>query len=350
MLIFVGLGVEQSPSLRTIKLLGECNQIFYENYTSPVLDEKDLEELSKSLSGKKIETVTREFVEDGRKLLELARDGQVGLVSSGDPMSATTHQELRIRAIGAGIRTRIVHGSSVITAVAGELGLHSYNLGRIVTLTREPMQYTAYDTIYENLLRGLHTTILLEWDEAHSFFLSPNSALSSLIDVEKDLNYGIITKDTLLLCASRIGTEDSKVLAQSLGTSQAYDFGNPPHVLVIPGKLHFTEREALSAITGENFESFQDNSSKIERKAERMLSKYSKKTLTALQGAKYALAEAKGKKHINYSAVFENVECYTQDALRFLNEGKEELAILSIGYAEGLLDSLRFSGLLEFEW
>ncbi|HLG37332.1 MAG TPA: DUF357 domain-containing protein [Nitrososphaera sp.] len=30
------------------------------------------------------------------------------------------------------------------------------------------------------------------------------------------------------------------------------------------------------------------------------------------------------------------------DAERFLNQGKPELAVLSIGYAEGLVDALRF--------
>ncbi len=30
------------------------------------------------------------------------------------------------------------------------------------------------------------------------------------------------------------------------------------------------------------------------------------------------------------------------DAERFLRQGKQELAVLSIGYAEGLIDALRF--------
>ena len=79
-----------------------------------------------------------------------------------------------------------------------------------------------------------------------------------------------------------------------------------------------------------------------------MVTKYAEKTLNALQRAKKAAALYDQK--INFADIFENVECYTSDAQRFLNEGKEELAVLSIGYAEGLLDSLRFGGLLEFEW
>jgi len=48
--------------------------------------------------------------------------------------------------------------------------------------------------------------------------------------------------------------------------------------------------------------------------------------------------------------LLENVECYLSDSERFLNQGKEELAILSIGYAEGLLDSLRYTHGIELNW
>ena len=40
--------------------------------------------------------------------------------------------------------------------------------------------------------------------------------------------------------------------------------------------------------------------------------------------------------------VLENAEYYLLDAERFFNQNKFELGILSIGYAEGLIDALRF--------
>ena len=40
--------------------------------------------------------------------------------------------------------------------------------------------------------------------------------------------------------------------------------------------------------------------------------------------------------------VLDNAEYYIADAERFLRQAKFELAVLSIGYAEGLVDSLRF--------
>ena len=157
--------MEQSPTLSAIELLKNCDVIFYESYTSPAIRPDYSSELS-SILERKIETVKREFVEDGRKILDLAKTQNVALVCSGDPLVATTHQDLRTRAIRLGIETKVLHGSSILLSISGELGLSSYLFGKTVTMTRTPMQYTAYHTIYQNLLRGLHTILLLEWDES----------------------------------------------------------------------------------------------------------------------------------------------------------------------------------------
>lgn len=322
--------------------------MFYESYTSPVLNESALGDLVKELPSAVVEHVKREFVEDGKRILDLSKSNDVALVSSGDPMVATTHQELRTRALNQETATRIVHGSSVLCAVAGELGLHSYNFGRVVTMTREPLQYSAYHTVFRNLLQGLHSTILLEWDESHNFFLSPKQAVQSLLDAERDIKYGALGAMTMLLIVSRIGTEATAVRICNLEDVGTLAIGEPPYVLVVPGRLHFTERETLAAISGVKADSFQDNSSRIERVSHTMVTKYSEKTLAALARARSAAAISQSK--VKFEEIFENVECYTDDAKRFLNEGREELAVLSIGYAEGLLDSLRFGGELEFEW
>ncbi|HET7336378.1 MAG TPA: DUF357 domain-containing protein [Candidatus Nitrosotalea sp.] len=39
----------------------------------------------------------------------------------------------------------------------------------------------------------------------------------------------------------------------------------------------------------------------------------------------------------------ENAQLYIDDAEKFQKDGQEELAVLSIGYAEGLMDALRLS-------
>lgn len=350
MLYFIGLGIDQSPSQKTLTLLDSCSDIFYESYTSPTLRPNEDFLLGNENLREKTHRVSRQFVEDGRKILELAGSKDLALLSSGDPMIATTHEDLRVRAIKKGISTKIVHGSSILSCLPGELGLHAYSFGKCVTITKEPMQYTAYETIYQNLLRGLHTTILLEWDEASDFFLPPTEALASLVSAEKDLKYGILSDRTQILAVSRIGTEEQKLTICNLAESVTEQFGAPPTSLVIPGRLHFTECEALAAIFGREPESFSDNSANIDKISRKMVSRYSQKTSAALERARSAVKTTPDSDLSRIESLFENIECYTEDAKRFANEGKDELAVLSIGYAEGLLDSLRFLGILDFEW
>jgi diphthine synthase len=51
-----------------------------------------------------------------------------------------------------------------------------------------------------------------------------------------------------------------------------------------------------------------------------------------------------------YEHVLENAELYMKDAETFLANGEDEMAMLSIGYAEGLLDSLSFAGVVKIDW
>jgi diphthine synthase len=47
--------------------------------------------------------------------------------------------------------------------------------------------------------------------------------------------------------------------------------------------------------------------------------------------------------------ILENAELYIEQAEIFLDEGRDENAILSIGYADGLVDALRLAKGLEFK-
>jgi diphthine synthase len=66
---------------------------------------------------------------------------------------------------------------------------------------------------------------------------------------------------------------------------------------------------------------------------------------------KAALVEARKRlPQKEFEDLFENIECYLDDAIRFFNLGEENLAMLSVGYAEGLLDALRFQKILDLKW
>ena len=121
------------------------------------------------------------------------------------------------------------------------------------------------------------------------------------------------------------------------------DFGVPPHSIIVPGNLHFTEVEAIAAIFGIDPKGIHSNSDGVKRTAQTLVSKYVAKTKRALESVRRRLGP-------EYYALFENVELYTKDSETFLANGEDELAMLSIGYAEGLLDSLNFTGVTKLEW
>jgi diphthine synthase len=287
----------------------------------------------------------RSAIEDGRRLLEEAKDKKVVLAIQGDPMLATTHTDLRVRATKAGIPTRVVYGATIISAAASASGVHAYKLGGVITYagsgaTRGEEVYRA---VHRNLLHGLHTLILLEFDVEKDEGVAPAEVFRGLIRAEANLKRGVISNDTFGVTVSRAGWEDESVRAGTLSDLQAQDFGGPPHCVIIPGKLHFTEVEALSAITGIEEGKIGDNTRSIVSTAQALVPRYVEKTKNALKRAKEGL---KG----GYLDLLENVTLYTVDAERFLANGEDELAMMSIGYAEGLLQALTFTDRLEIEW
>jgi diphthine synthase len=113
--------------------------------------------------------------------------------------------------------------------------------------------------------------------------------------------------------------------------------------LVIPGKLHFTEAEAISAIFSVDPAEVRSNSERVLRTAQTLVPKYVAKTRRALDSVRTKLDP-------RYEHVIENAELYMRDAESFLANGEDEMAMLSIGYAEGLLDSLSFAGVVKIDW
>ena len=119
-LIFVGLGLhdEEGITLRGLKAAREADVVFLEHYTSlmPGLSLEKLEEMV----GKPIRLVDRHVLEDLEAeplISEALRGRKVVLLVPGDPMIATTHVAVRIRAEEEGIRTSVINGPSILTAV-----------------------------------------------------------------------------------------------------------------------------------------------------------------------------------------------------------------------------------------
>ena len=338
MLWFVGLGISGTKSIpiEVEKIIQEADFVYLEAFTSPISQIHE-EEIKNMVSGS-FKNAKRWLVEDGQEILKTSKSSTVVLLSYGDPYVATTHIELRTRAKLENIETNTIHSASVITSMIGEAGLQFYKIGRIMTIMNEKKStMTPYNTIFKNLTDGLHSVILLEYNQDKNYFLDPKNAISNLLYIEREQKRDVLTDDTFAIVASRIGFETQKIISGKLGNLLKIDFGEPPHSIIVTGKLHFTESDAINVLT-ECLDKPSDNSSKIKNISVQMIEKYVPMVRKALEDIRPLYNDSK-----EFQEVFENAELYINDAENFLKQGKDETAVLSIGYADGLVDALRIA-------
>ena len=338
MLWFVGLGISGTRSIpiEVVKIIQEADFVYLEAFTSPI--SKQHEDEIKNMVNGSFKIAKRWLVEDGQEILKASKSSTVVLLSYGDPYMATTHIELRTRAELENIETKTVHSASIITSMIGEAGLQFYKVGRVVTIMNEKKStITPYTAINKNLTQGLHSVILLEYNYDKKYFLDPKNAISNLLDIEKEQKKSILSDDTFAIIASRIGFETQKIISGKFSNLLKVDFGEPPHSIIIPGKLHFTESDAINVLT-ECLDKPSDNSARIKSTSVQMIERYVPMVRKALEEIKPLYNESK-----EFQEVFENAELYINDAENFLKQGKDENAVLSIGYADGLIDALRMA-------
>lgn len=255
-LVFIGLGLfdEKDISLRGVEEAEDADFVFAEHYTS-LLAGFSLSRLERII-GKDVTVLDRRALEDedGELILRRAEKGKVAFLVPGDPLIATTHIDLRIRAEKRGIKTRVVHAASIVSAVMGLSGLHNYKFGRSVTVPFPGdgvVSETPYGVIVENKMRNLHTLCFLDVDAEKRRYMKIREALEVLLSLEEKIGKGVLTSESLTVGISRAGAEDGVVKAGSIKDLMVFDFGDPPHILVIPSeKLHFMEVEALCVLAG----------------------------------------------------------------------------------------------------
>jgi diphthine synthase len=255
MLSFVGLGLydEKDVSVRGLETIKDADLIYAEFYTSRLMGVSP-EQLA-GFYGKEVLLLSREEVETSpEEWMAEARDNKVAFLVGGDPMISTTHLDLRLRALKMGIETRVVHSSSIVTAVSGLTGLQNYRFGRSTSI---PYPYVAggkrivatspYDVVVDNLERDLHTLLFLDIQTDRYMTASEGAAL--LLEMEQ-ISGGDRLVSTLGVGVARAGSDDANVLADWLPRLAEHDLGGPLHILVVPARLHFMEAEGLVALAG----------------------------------------------------------------------------------------------------
>lgn len=254
-LTFVGLGLwdERDVSLRGLEAVEDADRVFAEWYTA-FLAGADLGDLE-DLYGAEVAVLDRAAVEDGARVLEAAREGDVAFLTAGDAMTATTHVDLRVAAEEAGIPTRVVPGASVVATVPGLLGLQTYKFGRSTTLVFPRGDYfpaSPYETVADNRERGLHTLVLLDIEneelDGEPRCMTASRGAELLLRHEEEQGRGALGPGTVVAGVARAGSPDPTLAAGPAEAVASYDFGPPLHALVVPGELHFKEEQSLRVL------------------------------------------------------------------------------------------------------
>jgi diphthine synthase len=246
MLYLIGLGLNDEGDIPTkaVEALKRCDEVYAELYTSAW--KGDLGALEQEI-GKKIELSPRERIESDF-LVRRASDANVALLVPGDPLSATTHIDLLARAKRAKIEVKVIHASSIYTAVA-ECGLQLYKFGRTTTLPRVERAFSPtspYEIIAENQKAGLHTLVLLDIP------MKIGEGLESLLEIEKKLKLGIISKSLRVVACAALGDEKQAIKYGTVEKLMKSGIELTPACIVVPGKLHFSEEEVLDFISSQS--------------------------------------------------------------------------------------------------
>ena len=248
MLTFVGLGLYDADdiSVKGLSCITAADAVYLEGYTSQLMG-ATLEDLERRY-GRPVRLLARDDVElHPDEMLENAVDKNVVLLIAGDPMVSTTHIDLRIRAAERGIRTAIVHGASIMSAVCGLSGLQNYRFGKSCSLPFPQKNWapvTPVEVIAKNLAQNLHTLVYLDIQQDR--FMTVHEAVSLLEDLAKKTG----THIPLYIGIARAGSGAPVVGAGSAEAIFRIDFGSPLHIVVVPAELHDMERKYLELFAG----------------------------------------------------------------------------------------------------
>ena len=274
LLIGMGMGSVEGMTRAAINAAKQADHRRYEAYTA-LWPDYELARLEEEVGC--IERVMRPEVEHPEALFALAKESLVALLVVGDPLQATTHVDLQLRAKEAGVECTVFHGISITTVATGAVGLSNYRFGRQITLTypygdwiaTSPLEFMAM-----NWSRNLHTLVLLDLDPTGQGIgeqrpMKPNDAVESMrlmwekMDDAEDepLSEDIVllaykqamTKaylmqefdDLVVVLCSDMGTDDQHIVTTTLG-KLGEEAGGRLNCLIFPAGTGEIEEKALT--------------------------------------------------------------------------------------------------------
>lgn len=238
MLYLIGIGLidEKDISVKGLEAVKKAKYVYLENYTSVL--QVSREKLEK-FYGKEIGLATRDLVENhSDEIFKRAVNSDVAFLVVGGIFGATTHIDFVLRAREKGIKIKYIHGASILSAV-GVVGLELYKYGKITSIPFENKNVkTPLEVLKMNKKMGLHTLILLDLDVKNDKFMTIPDACDYLLKNKID--------DFAIGCAG-IGSDEQDIKVGKISEikDKVYNVLKP-QCLIIPGKLHFMEEEALN--------------------------------------------------------------------------------------------------------
>ena len=272
MLIGMGPGRISSMTIEAKQAAIAADYRRYEAYTA-LWPSNELKTLEDEIG--KIEMVMRPEVESPAELLELSKNNLVALLIVGDPLQATTHVDLQLQALEAGIDCIVFHGISITTLVTGSIGLSNYKFGRQTTITYPYGGWIAtspLEVIAMNMFYNQHTLALLDLDPTgagtgeqvpmqpkdayYSLKLMKDKLKSTIDEIVEDSITDEVKKAALnqfinlefgdirvVLCAD-MGTKDEKITYTTISNLENV-VGGRLNSLIFPGITSEVEEKAL---------------------------------------------------------------------------------------------------------
>jgi diphthine methyl ester synthase len=246
--IGLGLGDERDITLRGLESVKKCSKLFLEYYTSILgIDNQKLSEFY----GVPVVLADRNMVEsEAEQIYKPALTENIGLLVVGDPLCATTHTDIILRARDLGIQVEIIHNTSVMGAIASS-GLQLYRFGYTISIPYFEENWrpsSFYQRIHYNNLGGMHTCALLDIKvkepnyEAMAMgkvkwmpprFMSINTAIEQLLEVEEREGMGLAGPTTRAVGMARLGQPTQLIVYGTLAELRRVDFGPPLHTLAL---------------------------------------------------------------------------------------------------------------------
>ncbi len=249
-LFLVGIGLcEDDITLKAKDVCSRCD-LFLERYTS-LVDDNRIKFIEK-LFGKRIQQLDRaDMEEDNKVILELAKNNDVAVLISGDPLVATTHKILYIDAKKLGIKVEVVHAASVMSVAIGESGLDFYRFGKVCTIPKWHVHYSPvsfYETIRLNMQNNEHSLVLLDYDPIVESSLQMPDVVKELKAAESEYKSGIVTSETMVVVLNNLSQSQAVKAFVKFGELEKLNINKGPTVIIIPAKLTSIEQEVLDSI------------------------------------------------------------------------------------------------------